>query len=162
LWGQLYIDANGEIQPMLNPNTRSSNIHTEELEKFAQYDLESHQKLPGCLNEDNIVVHDDYKKLPVPETVTLEACPVCGAAPELYQYSTAKDMPLTRIVMCSNGEAFGPQSTALVQTGCLLYMPPEAFYKDTIKDAIKYWNSYATALVALRNNRATHTPSTGD
>lgn len=82
---------------------------------------------------------------------SIEACPVCGSAAELWSHS--KDFatgPILKAVMCSNGDAFGPQGEEIFG-GCLLYMPPSAFYQPTIREAVKYWNQYAVALRALRN-----------
>lgn len=89
--------------------------------------------------------HDDYKRLEPAAGVKLYPCPVCAADAELWQYSEALTSPTKKVVMCSRGEAFGPQS-GLVDEGCLLYMPPGAFYKPSIRDAVKYWNDYAVAL----------------
>ena len=38
--------------------------------------------------------------------------------------------------------------------GCLLYLPPQPFYRATIREAVRYWNDYAKALEKLR--RAKH------
>lgn len=93
-----------------------------------------------------------YKKTAIPAGTALEACPVCGAAAELWQFSEKTDEPTTKVVMCSNGDALGPQikDGSAVFVGCLLYMPPEAFYRARAIDAVKYWNDYARALTALR------------
>lgn len=89
--------------------------------------------------------HDDYKRLELQPGQNLYPCPVCAADAELWQYSEAETAPTTKLVMCSRGEAFGPQN-GLVNEGCLLYMPPGEFYKASIRDAVKYWNDYAVAL----------------
>ena len=89
--------------------------------------------------------HDDYKRLELQPGQHLYPCPVCAADAELWQYSEAETTPTTKLVMCSRGEAFGPQN-GLVNEGCLLYMPPGEFYKASIRDAVKYWNDYAVAL----------------
>lgn len=93
--------------------------------------------------------HDDYKRLEIPDKVTLQVCPVCGSAAELWQYSEANDGPTSKLVMCSMGDAFGPQD-GLTNEGCLLYMPPNQFYRGRIAEAVKYWNDYATALNKIR------------
>ena len=102
------------------------------------------------------MAHDDYKQLPLPET-PLELCPCCGAKAELWQYSTSETAPCTKVVMCSNGDAFGPQD-GVVNGGCPLYMPPDGHYMATIREAVKYWNEYAKALTAMqrRNRWAVH------
>ena len=37
--------------------------------------------------------------------------------------------------------------------GCLLYMPPQDFYRGRIAEAVKFWNQYARALNAQRRER---------
>lgn len=103
-------------------------------------------------------MHDDYKQLDLsqlvtapPNPVTLERCPVCASAAQLWQYSESETSPRKLLVMCSHGEAIGPQD-GLTNEGCLLYMPPNQFYRETIRDAVRYWNEFAKALVALRTS----------
>lgn len=96
--------------------------------------------------------HDSYKKIDTPAGTHIEACPVCGSTGALWRYSEAPDAPTTTAVMCNNGERFGPQD-ALLYEGCLLYMAPNEFYRDTIREAVKYWNAYATAIVSQRHSR---------
>lgn len=99
-------------------------------------------------------MHDNYKPLALqPGQGPLHLCPVCGAAPELWQYSEDEDSPVLRVVMCSNGDEFGPQK-GMVNEGCLLYMPPSDFYQPLARQAIAYWNEYSEALVAQRMGRA--------
>ena len=86
----------------------------------------------------------------------LDRCPVCGSPAELWQYSPALLAPSTKVGMCTNGDQFGPQLgiAGIVDSGCLLYMPPDDFYRPTIREAAKYWNEYAKALERLqRKNR---------
>lgn len=98
-------------------------------------------------------LHDDYKRLELqPGEVPLSRCPVCGSEAELWQYSTSETTPVSRTVMCSNGEPFGPQD-GIIGEGCLLYMPPELFYRATAREAIRYWNEYAKALTEQRAER---------
>jgi hypothetical protein len=80
---------------------------------------------------------------------TLDLCPVCGSAASLWQYSTSETAPRKLLVCCTNGEPIGPQD-GLVGEGCLLYLPPNNFYRETIRDAVRYWNEFAKALTALR------------
>lgn len=93
------------------------------------------------------MIHDDYKQLDCPHD--LERCPVCNSKPQLWQYSTSDTTPRRLLVACSHGDKIGPQE-GLVTEGCLLYMPPDDFYRETIRDAASYWNRFAKALVALR------------
>lgn len=94
-------------------------------------------------------MHDCYKPLQLPEDVKLSACPVCGAKAELWRYSETNDSPTSTAVTCSNGEEFLPQD-GLANEGCLLYMPPENFYRATIREAMKYWEAYVKALEEQR------------
>lgn len=89
--------------------------------------------------------HDDYKRLDLQPGTNLYPCPVCAADAELWQYSESETVATKKVIMCSRGEAFGPQR-GMVSEGCLLYLPPREFYKRTIRDAVKFWNDYAVAL----------------
>lgn len=96
---------------------------------------------------------DNYTQLAIPDGSHLELCPCCACTPEIWQFQKEKDGPASKAVMCSNGAAFGPQD-GIVNEGCLLNMPPDDFYKATIREAVKYWNEYAKALTAQqRSNR---------
>jgi hypothetical protein len=97
--------------------------------------------------------HDDYKRLETPADTHLEHCPVCGHAAELWQYSASDDGPTNKLICCTRGDAFGPQEGEAMG-GCLLYLPPQPFYRATIREAARYWNDYAKALEKLR--RAKH------
>ena len=94
-------------------------------------------------------MHDDYKRIECAEDATLAPCPVCGSKAEMWQFSESETDPTSKLVCCSRGDPFGPQ-VGLVHAGCLLYMPPQEFYCSTKRDAVKYWNEYAAALIALR------------
>lgn len=97
------------------------------------------------------MANEEYKKAELPAGV--ETCPVCGADVELWHHS--KDFengPISKVVMCTNGETFGPQD-GIANEGCLLYMPPDGFYKATAREAVKYWNEYAKAILAQRRKR---------
>lgn len=112
----------------------------------------------------NTKVHDEYKRLATTPETSLAPCPCCGATPELWQYSKTADSPSTKTVMCSNHDPIGPQcsSGGFVTEGCVLYMPPDDFYRPTIREAIQYWNEYAAALTAQRNDRLRHEGAAGD
>lgn len=94
-----------------------------------------------------------YKQAELPAGMDVEPCPVCGADAELWQYSNDfKNGPIDKLIMCSNGDRFGPQDGAMNE-GCLLYMPPQDFYRGRIAEAVKFWNQYARALNAQRRER---------
>lgn len=94
-----------------------------------------------------------YKKTELPIGTHIEPCPVCGADAELWQYSkNFKNGPIEKVVMCTNGERFGPQDGAMNE-GCLLYMPPPNFYRGRMVEAVTFWNAYAKVLNAQRRKR---------
>ena len=84
---------------------------------------------------------------------TVEPCPVCGSAAELWRFAKDDASPTTKAVMCSHGDTIGPQDSAIAG-GCPLFIPSNDFYCATEREAIKYWNDFAGALGALR--RAKH------
>jgi hypothetical protein len=98
------------------------------------------------------MAYDNYKKIETPAGAALHHCPVCGFAAEIWRYSETADSPTTTAVCCGNSEKFGPQD-GFFGEGCLLYMPPNDFYRNTIKDAIAYWNEYADALESFRRKQ---------
>lgn len=89
-----------------------------------------------------------------PEARPLRAarCPVCDhPAPQLWRYASKPDEPLQFAVMCSRdpdaeGGALGRDG--LVRRGCLLYMPPDDFYRATRREAVAYWLRHEAALRA--------------
>lgn len=94
---------------------------------------------------------EEYKKVELPAGV--ERCPVCGSGVELWHHSDDfANGPIAKVVMCANGDAFGPQD-GIAFAGCLLYMPPASFYKATAREAVKFWNEYSKALNAQRRGR---------
>lgn len=99
------------------------------------------------------MTHDPFKLIETPPGTTLADCPVCATKAHLWRYIDAPDAPTETLVMCSNATAFGPQ-TGIQYEGCLLYMPPPEFYRDTIREAAKYWNEYAKALTELRERNS--------
>lgn len=95
-----------------------------------------------------------YKLAQLPDNLTLEDCPVCGAVAELWSYS--KDFqggPIYKVVMCSHNEAIGPRDNDIYES-CPLIMPPDDFCHGRIVEAVKFWNDYALALTGLRRERA--------
>ena len=97
--------------------------------------------------------HEEFKLISTPEGTTLAPCPVCGTSSELWRRSESPSAPSHVAVCCANGESIGPQN-ALMSEGCLLFMPPEDFYRSTIREAVQYWTEFASALQILqRANR---------
>lgn len=96
--------------------------------------------------------HTEYKELEVPHESHLERCPVCGSDAELWQYSESMESVARKFVRCTHYDGFGPQYREAYEA-CLLFMPPREFYKATMHEAVNYWNEYALALIALRNER---------
>lgn len=97
--------------------------------------------------------YDMYKQIDIPQGVSLLPCPCCGMDAQLWRYAKSETDPSTPVVMCENGDKFGPQD-GMANEGCLLYMPPDNFYRATIREAVKYWNEYANALMTMqRKNR---------
>lgn len=94
-----------------------------------------------------ITLHDDFKQLECTEH--LEPCPCCGSPAELWQYSVSPTAPTTKLGMCSNGDRIGPQD-GIAYEGCPLFMPNDNFFRDTIRDAVRYWNEFAIALRTIR------------
>lgn len=98
--------------------------------------------------------HEMYKKVEAPSG-HLESCPCCGADAEVWQFSQTPTSPCTKVVMCVTSQPIGPQSN--VNEGCPMYMPDDDHYQATIREAVKYWNEFAIALIALqRANRWKH------
>ncbi len=96
--------------------------------------------------------HDEYKRLDL-GAHSLARCPVCGAPAELWQFSLSPTDPTSKAGMCSRGEPIGPREE-FISDGCLLLMPPQDFYRATIREAVAYWNNFAAALVAMRTSES--------
>ena len=84
---------------------------------------------------------DTYEKARDPLKRYIARCPVCGSGAELWKHKQGN-------VMCSNNQPIGPQEDDGYY-GC----PPGNFYKARKADAIAYWNAYADALVAMREEK---------
>ena len=95
---------------------------------------------------------DEYTHLDTPSGTHLEPCPCCGSTPRIWQYiDDAGDA--TKVVMCSFGDSIGPQNEEF-SNGCPLYFPSMEAYRATNREAVKYWNEFAKALMAIqRRNR---------
>ncbi len=95
---------------------------------------------------------DEYTHLDTPSGTHLEPCPCCGSTPRIWQYiDDAGDA--TKVVMCSFGDSIGPQNDEL-SNGCPLHSPCMEAYRATVQEAVKYWNEFAKALIAIqRRNR---------
>ena len=66
-------------------------------------------------------MNDEYKSLDTPSGTHLEPCPCCGSTPGIWQY-TDDAGDATKAVMCTFGDAIGPQ-TGFQSSGCPLYFP---------------------------------------
>lgn len=98
-------------------------------------------------------MRDDYYLMEPPPAEPVDACPCCGSSARVWVYAEDPTMPVTRVVMCDHSGSIGPRD-ALVYEGCLLQMPPDDFYRETGREAVRYWNEYAKALTAAqRANR---------
>jgi len=93
------------------------------------------------------MMRDDYYLMEPPPAEPVAACPCCGSSARVWVYAEDLDMPVTRVVMCDHSGDIGPRDS-LVYEGCLLQMPPDDFYRETGRDAVRYWNEYAKALLA--------------
>ena len=85
---------------------------------------------------------DTYEKAHDPSKRYIARCPVCGSDAGLWTRKLGN-------VMCSNNQPIGPQEDDGYCGG-----PPGNFYKARKADAIAYWNAYATALVAMREEKS--------
>lgn len=94
-------------------------------------------------------MHDDYRQMVPAPPEPVEPCPVCGSPASVWEYSEKPTDEVQRVVMCEKGDDLGPRD-GLVWNGCLLYMPPQDFYKATGRDAVRYWNEFAKATNAHR------------
>lgn len=94
-----------------------------------------------------------FTKLEIPAGKVIAECPCCSSDGELYQFQKDKDGPASKVVMCANGTAFGPQS-GVANEGCPLYMPGDDHYRATIREAIAYWNDYSKELQAIRRKNS--------
>lgn len=91
----------------------------------------------------------DYTMIDPRRHGKLEPCCVCGSKPQVWRYNETADSA-TVAVCCVNSEPIGEQDGSLMQSGCVLYMPPGHFYRPRIVDAVNYWNAYQLACVAMR------------
>lgn len=103
-----------------------------------------------CIKHDPVPpTFDNYTKLTAPAGTQIEPCPVCAADPEVWQYIAKEGDVAQKVVMCSHDDEIGPYD-ALAGGGCPLYMPPQSFYRPTIREAVNFWNEYGKALGTLR------------
>jgi hypothetical protein len=71
----------------------------------------------------------------------------------MWRYSEKPTDIIQHVAMCSHNEKIGSRD-GLVNEGCLLSMPPDDFYKPTIREASSYWNDFAAGVLALRKERS--------
>lgn len=90
----------------------------------------------------------EFKPVPVPAGVILLPCPFCGSPAELNEFI---DIGATsKLVSCSNGGEFEDDE-------CVMYLPSNAAYKATKREAIAVWNTRAPGMGELSPH-----PSLGD
>ena len=94
-------------------------------------------------------MNNEYKLMEPQPAEPLDACPCCGSTARVWEYVEKTGGPVVRVVMCDHSGGIGPRD-ALVYEGCLLQMPPDDFYRETGREAVRYWNGYAKALTAAR------------
>lgn len=94
-------------------------------------------------------MNNDYRPMEPPPAEAVARCPCCGSSARVWEYTDKPGAPVERVVMCDHEGGIGPRD-ALVYEGCLLQMPPQDFYRGTGREAVRYWNEYAQALVAER------------
>lgn len=94
-------------------------------------------------------MNDEYKRLDTPSGTHLEPCPCCGSNSRVRQY-VDNDGDATQVVMCSFGDPIGPQNDEL-SNGCPLHSPCMEAYRATVQEAVKYWNEFAKALMAIQS-----------
>jgi acyl carrier protein len=94
--------------------------------------------------------HEEHKQLPIPEGQEISPCPVCGAEAELWQFSESPTSPTSKFVACPTGSSSTLKREDLTNGGCLLFLPPDDFYRATAKNAIQYWNEFAKNVAELR------------
>lgn len=92
----------------------------------------------------------DYTMIDPRRHPALDPCCVCGSKPQVWRYNDTEDSS-TVAVCCVNAEAFEELDGSLMGSGCVLYMPPAGFYRPRIVDAVKYWNAYQRAAMAMRS-----------
>lgn len=88
------------------------------------------------------MVREMYRKISGWDA-TLEPCPFCGSAAELWEYSPSEDHH-QKVVMCSNN---GDEDADTEE--CPMFMPPDGFYRATKSEARDIWNT-RKALAALQ------------
>ena len=103
-------------------------------------------------------VHDQYRPMVPQPTEPTHRCPLCGSPAQVWEFSEKPDDIVTRVVMCDRGDDLGPRD-GMAYCGCVLYMPPNDFYKGTGRDAVRYWNAYAEACEQARELPTSYPPS---
>ena len=96
---------------------------------------------------------EDFKELPLPDGLHLEACPCCCGVPVLQQYQENEDAERSLVVTCNTAAIGGDDKLT-----CPMYLPKTDFYRPTKREAVAYWNQYAKALTRLarKNSWAQH------
>ncbi len=80
----------------------------------------------------------------------IDDCCVCGSRPNVWRHHE-QDGEARVVVCCGNGPTYEADGSALDTAGCLLYFPPESFFRARIIEAVDHWNAYQRACVAMRS-----------
>jgi hypothetical protein len=91
----------------------------------------------------------DYTMIDPRRHPAVEPCCVCGSKPQVWRYNETEDSS-TVAVCCPTTDM--ADNDPLGGQECLLYLPPLAFYRPRIVDAVKYWNAYQRAALAMRGD----------
>lgn len=96
---------------------------------------------------------NDYQLWVGDLTVQPMPCPCCGSASAVWQYIDKPGDPVQRVVMC-DGPEYEDERLGLMLDKCPLYMPPNAMYRPTAREAVAIWNCYGSMIVATRMKNA--------
>ncbi len=98
--------------------------------------------------------HEMYREMHPQPSEPIATCPLCGSKALVFDFSEKPDDIVTRVVMCEMGEAKSEDDPcprdALAYSGCPFFMPPDDFYQPTGRQAVRYWNEFASWLLRQR------------
>ena len=104
------------------------------------------------------MAHEEYRKMIPPPAELPYQCPCCGCPDVVvWEHSETPESIVTRVVTCESKDVIGPRGVedgGFGERGCLLFMPPRDFYRPTGREAVRYWNKYAAALLDIKIKNA--------